>query len=104
MKSFHYVKHALDKTSSTNPNLDRGRSLSRGAYEQWYFFPEDVDGPLFMMMQRWDPQQQSKLCSWLQNGKAWGRPVDILIMPDGALLVSDDHAGTIYRISYKNNQ
>ena len=41
---------------------------------------------------------------WLQNGKAWGRPVDILIMPDGALLVSDDHAGAIYRISYKNNQ
>jgi hypothetical protein len=38
---------------------------------------------------------------WLQNGKAWGRPVDILIMPDGALLVSDDHAGVIYRISYK---
>jgi len=38
---------------------------------------------------------------WLQDGKAWGRPVDILIMPDGALLVSDDHAGVIYRISYK---
>jgi len=26
--------------------------------------------------------------------------VDILIMPDGALLVSDDRAGAIYRISY----
>ncbi len=38
---------------------------------------------------------------WLQDGKAWGRPVDVLIMPDGALLVSDDHAGVIYRISYK---
>ena len=38
---------------------------------------------------------------WLQDGKAWGRPVDILIMPDGALLVSDDHAGVIYRISYR---
>ena len=24
---------------------------------------------------------------------AWGRPVDILIMPDGSLLVSDDRAG-----------
>ena len=32
---------------------------------------------------------------------AWGRPVDVLVMPDGALLVSDDHAGAIYRISYK---
>jgi len=38
---------------------------------------------------------------WLQDGKAWGRPVDLLIMPDGSLLVSDDRAGVIYRISYK---
>jgi glucose/arabinose dehydrogenase len=37
---------------------------------------------------------------WLQGGEAWGRPVDILVMPDGALLVSDDKAGAIYRISY----
>ncbi len=39
---------------------------------------------------------------WLEGGRAWGRPVDVLVMPDGALLVSDDHAGAIYRISYKN--
>jgi glucose/arabinose dehydrogenase len=38
---------------------------------------------------------------WLNNGRAWGRPVDVLVMPDGALLVSDDRAGVIYRISYK---
>lgn len=38
---------------------------------------------------------------WLQGATAWGRPVDILVMPDGALLVSDDRAGVIYRISYK---
>ena len=37
---------------------------------------------------------------WLQGGQAWGRPVDLLVMPDGALLVSDDHSGAIYRISY----
>jgi len=37
---------------------------------------------------------------WLQGKTAWGRPVDILVMPDGALLVSDDRAGAIYRISY----
>ena len=34
------------------------------------------------------------------SDKAWGRPVDVLVMPDGALLVSDDQAGAIYRISY----
>jgi glucose/arabinose dehydrogenase len=33
-------------------------------------------------------------------GDAWGRPADVLVMPDGALLVSDDEAGAIYRISY----
>lgn len=38
---------------------------------------------------------------WLQSGKASGRPVDVLVMPDGALLVSDDHGGKIYRIAYK---
>ena len=38
---------------------------------------------------------------WLENENAWGRPVDVLVMPDGALLVSDDFAGVIYRISYK---
>ena len=37
---------------------------------------------------------------WLQGSRAWGRPVDVLVMPDGALLVSDDEAGAIYRISY----
>ncbi|MBI4551305.1 MAG: sorbosone dehydrogenase family protein [Candidatus Latescibacteria bacterium] len=37
---------------------------------------------------------------WLQGRTPWGRPVDVLVMPDGALFVSDDHAGAIYRISY----
>jgi glucose/arabinose dehydrogenase len=39
---------------------------------------------------------------WLQdNGQAWGRPVDLQVMPDGSLLVSDDEAGAIYRIWYE---
>ncbi|MBI4397014.1 MAG: sorbosone dehydrogenase family protein [Elusimicrobia bacterium] len=39
---------------------------------------------------------------WLNaDGKAWGRPVDVLVMPDGALLVSDDRAGAVYRIDYR---
>jgi glucose/arabinose dehydrogenase len=33
-------------------------------------------------------------------GDVWGRPADVLVMPDGALLVSDDRAGVVYRISY----
>lgn len=38
---------------------------------------------------------------WLQGQRAWGRPVDVLVMPDGALLVSDDQAGAVYRIYYQ---
>jgi glucose/arabinose dehydrogenase len=38
---------------------------------------------------------------WLQEGRPWGRPVDVQVMTDGALLVSDDRAGVIYRIHYK---
>lgn len=37
---------------------------------------------------------------WLQNGRPWGRPVDVQVTVDGALLVSDDFANAIYRISY----
>jgi glucose/arabinose dehydrogenase len=37
---------------------------------------------------------------WLQDSGVWGRPSDVLVMPDGALLVTDDLAHKIYRISY----
>lgn len=39
---------------------------------------------------------------WLDKDKdeAWGRPVDILELPDGSMLVSDDYAHVVYRISY----
>jgi len=38
---------------------------------------------------------------WLQGQQAWGRPADVIVAPDGSLLVSDDSAGAIYRISYR---
>jgi glucose/arabinose dehydrogenase len=37
---------------------------------------------------------------WLQGESAWGRPADVIVAPDGSLLVSDDHAGAIYRVRY----
>lgn len=40
---------------------------------------------------------------WLdQNGIYRGRPVDVAVMKDGSLLISDDFAGAIYRVSYGN--
>lgn len=40
---------------------------------------------------------------WLDEEKdqAWGRPVDIELLPDGSMLVSDDYAGAIYRIYHE---
>lgn len=34
-------------------------------------------------------------------GDAWGRPSDVLVMPDGSLLIADDEAHVIYRVTYK---
>jgi len=45
-------------------------SLSKGAYEQWFYYPEGVDGPAFFRMQRWNAWQTQRLCAWLQNGRA----------------------------------
>lgn len=38
---------------------------------------------------------------WLADERHWGRPVDLLVMPDGSLLISDDFAGVVYRVSYR---
>jgi len=42
---------------------------------------------------------------WLdkQEQEAWGRPVDLLQLPDGSILLSDDQAGLIYRITYQED-
>lgn len=43
------------------------------------------------------------ITGWLdkEEDKAWGRPVDILPLPDGSMLISDDYADAIYRVTYK---
>jgi len=37
---------------------------------------------------------------WLQLDRFWGRPADVLVMPDGALLISDDYTGALFRVAY----
>jgi len=37
---------------------------------------------------------------FLSGRRAWGRPVDVTELPDGSLLVSDDRADALYRITY----
>ncbi|HET8845169.1 MAG TPA: PQQ-dependent sugar dehydrogenase [Ktedonobacteraceae bacterium] len=49
----------------------------------------EVSGPL-----------QDFITGWLQKNDASGRPVGVIVGADGALYVSDDKAGLIYRITY----
>ncbi|MBN2532726.1 MAG: sorbosone dehydrogenase family protein [Spirochaetales bacterium] len=41
---------------------------------------------------------------WLKNGSSWGRPVDLLFLKDGSMLISDDKANVIYRIYYEGKR
>ncbi|KRF00607.1 sorbosone dehydrogenase [Frateuria sp. Soil773] len=40
------------------------------------------------------------IAGFVQDEKAWGRPADVQPLPDGSLLVSDDLAGAVYRVTY----
>ncbi|MBA3343329.1 MAG: PKD domain-containing protein [Gemmatimonadaceae bacterium] len=54
----------------------------------------------------WDPaiqmpgQQIDLVSGWLVSGSYWGRPVDAAVGPDGAIYISDDQSGTIYKLTY----
>jgi glucose/arabinose dehydrogenase len=39
---------------------------------------------------------------WLrEDGSSWGRPVDVVVTPDGSLIISDDGQGFVYRVFYE---
>ena len=48
----------------------------------------------------WEPF----MTGFLKNNAYLGRPVDVQPMRDGSLLVSDDYAGAVYRISYGSSR
>ena len=39
---------------------------------------------------------------WLKKDEISGRPVDLLVLADGSMLISDDHGGNVYRIRYED--
>jgi glucose/arabinose dehydrogenase len=47
------------------------------------------------------PKYEAFAEGWLQGEEFWGRPVDVQVMRDGSLLVSDDYNGALYRIAYQ---
>ncbi|MEQ8661040.1 MAG: PQQ-dependent sugar dehydrogenase [Gammaproteobacteria bacterium] len=40
------------------------------------------------------------ITGWLRGQAYLGRPADVATMADGTLLIADDHAGVIYRVTY----
>jgi glucose/arabinose dehydrogenase len=54
----------------------------------------DVNGKLI--------DKKTFISGWLSKNKkdVWGRPVDLEVMKDGSLLISDDYANCIYRVTY----
>jgi glucose/arabinose dehydrogenase len=50
--------------------------------------------------------QEIFVTGWLdtESQEAWGRPVDVQELKDGSLLISDDVANCIYRLSYTQKQ
>jgi glucose/arabinose dehydrogenase len=87
-------------------------------------FPEAVRGDLFVALHgSWNRstpvgykviripfaggnpgQAEDFATGWMASegnrGSVWGRPVDVLVAPDGTMLISDDDGGAIYRITY----
>ena len=64
INSLHFTTQLMDNSPEA-----RG-SLSKGAYEQQFYFPDGINGPMFMRMQRWNPEILNKLCAWLENEQA----------------------------------
>ena len=47
------------------------------------------------------PKYEPFVEGWLQGEEIWGRPVYTKQMKDGSLLIADDYAGAIYRVTYR---
>ncbi len=62
--SCHFIEQSQHRGSKVP------RSLSKGAYEQWLYFPEGVEGPMLSRMQRWTANEKTALCAWLQDDNA----------------------------------
>jgi len=84
-------------------------------------FPETFRGDLFVALHgSWDrsfptgykvvriPMRDGQpagppedfVVGWQVGRRWWGRPVDVLVAPDGALLISDDFGDRVYRVSW----
>ena len=49
-------------------------------------------------------EERDFLAGFEQDGEISGRPVDVAQSPDGAIYISDDYAGAIYRVTYTGDE
>jgi glucose/arabinose dehydrogenase len=61
-------------------------------------------GYRIMMADPVSGEATSFIDGWLQDNVGWGRPADLLQLPDGSVLVADDHGNVIYRVTYQTPQ
>ena len=47
-----------------------------------------------------EPRYERFITGWLEGQINWGRPSDVLVAPDGSLLIADDQKGVIYQVTY----
>ena len=52
------------------PVTSRAVPLQGGAEECWYYYPEDVDGPVMLRLVKWDSQGEESYCKWWQDDRA----------------------------------
>jgi glucose/arabinose dehydrogenase len=63
--------------------------------------PQGYQVALITMQNGLPVAEQPFISGWLQpDGQVLGRPVDVVQMPDGSILISDDKRGVIYKVSY----
>jgi glucose/arabinose dehydrogenase len=73
---------------SWNRNVPTGYKLVRIKLDSAGNQPDGVSG------------SDDFITGWINGGSVLGRPVDVLIEPSGAMLISDDKAGVIYAVTY----
>ena len=79
---------------------DAVRATKAGAYD---FIEKPLDRERLMVTLRNGdvPKYETFAEGWLDGAGFWGRPVYTQQMKDGSLLISDDYAGAIFRVTYQ---
>ncbi len=114
-----------DEDDYVNPALDLGPHVAPlgMVFYEGDMFPEEYRGQIFIAehgswnrtpeaghtgyritMAKRTPdglKYETFIDGWLEDNVGWGRPVDMMVLPDGSMLISDDTGNVIYRLTYE---